>query len=232
MNHWDSKGCQNLWDIYGPSEVLPEEVDDAVEGTTLRPGDRVVFKNFSSIYRVTGRKKVEGGNDLIGCEGEASGLPSWFRAHDLRRVPSPVGDAGELLGLSDFVAPARADTVVEDTGLKLAQDFCEEAWRTHGGLISTLLSAAAQAASGKGLERHGSTEREFEAQPIFGIPDLLGDEPGRGWQLGQAMKKIQEAQRFLSTKVENAQRRAVAELLGAIVYTAAAVMTLDDQGED
>lgn len=140
--------------------------------------------------------------------------------------------AKELVDMPDFVATERADTEVEDMGLRVAQDFCAEAWETHGSLIATLLSAAAQAASGKGLERHGSTERNFESQPIFGIPDLLGEEPGRGWQLGQAMKKIQEAQRFLSTRVDNAPRRAVAELLGAIVYTAAAVMTLDDQGEE
>lgn len=226
MSYLASKGREGMWSYYGSPERSMEEVDCA-----FHKGDRVRYQDFAPTYLVTDFIPGEVGNAVVYC----GTLP--FMEKDLRLVcPAPVVQADttvkDLVDMPDFVATERADTVVEDMGLRVAQDFCEEAWATHGGLIATLLSAAAQAASGKGLERHGSTERNFEAQPIFGIPDLLGEEPGRGWQLGQAMKKIQEAQRFLSTKVENAPRRAVAELLGAIVYTAAAVMTLDDQGEE
>lgn len=226
MSYLANEGRAGLWSYYGSPERSIEEVD-----CVFCKGDLVMYKDYPVLYTVTGFTPGEVGNAVVYC-GTAT-----FREKDLRLVcPAPVVQADttaeDLVDMPDFVATERADTAVEDMGLRVAQDFCEEAWETHGGLIATLLSAAAQAASGKGLERHGSTERNFESQPIFGIPDLLGEEPGRGWQLGQAMKKIQEAQRFLSTKVDNAPRRAVAELLGAIVYTAAAVMTLDDQGEE
>ena len=71
-----------------------------------------------------------------------------------------------------------------------------------------------QASAGKGKERHANG-KAFTEQPIFTITALVG----LGFPLGQAMKKAQEA-RAMALRGE--QSAAYRELLGAIVYLAAA----------
>lgn len=80
-----------------------------------------------------------------------------------------------------------------------------------------LLLAYEQAASGKGKERHANS-KPFNRQPIMEIARMVGI----GYQLGQAMKKAQEASRLPN-------ERARAELLGAINYLAAAYLLLEEQ---
>jgi hypothetical protein len=75
-------------------------------------------------------------------------------------------------------------------------------------------AAAAQAARGKGSERHSYDGEPFSDQLIFEIPRRLGA-CGSGFLLGQAVKKIYE-----SVRLE--PERARAEILGAINYLAAA----------
>lgn len=82
-------------------------------------------------------------------------------------------------------------------------------------LAEILRDAFAQAAFGKGKERHAD-ERPFAEQPMQMLCDLYG----HGFALGQAAKKSQESMRL-------PYERARAELLGAIVYTAGAVLALD-----
>lgn len=82
-------------------------------------------------------------------------------------------------------------------------------------LADVLMRAFAQAASGKGAERHGCN-LPFDRQPMQQIVDMFGF----GFPLGQAAKKMQEAQRLPPD-------RAVAELLGAINYIAGAVISLE-----
>lgn len=84
-------------------------------------------------------------------------------------------------------------------------------------LASVLVRAHAQAASGKGSERH-ATGQPFEDQPMQQLIKLYGP----GFALGQAAKKAQESQRL-------PRDRAVAELLGAINYLAGAVIALESQ---
>ena len=79
-------------------------------------------------------------------------------------------------------------------------------------LQSVLDAAFKQASEGKGKERH-ATDNGFEDQPIMQIQDLVG----KGFSLGQAIKKIQESQRMDTAAAER-------ELLGAIVYIAAAII--------
>ena len=79
-------------------------------------------------------------------------------------------------------------------------------------LQSVLDAAFKQASQGKGKERH-ATDNGFEDQPIMQIQDLVG----KGFSLGQAIKKIQESQRMDTAAAER-------ELLGAIVYIAAAII--------
>lgn len=82
-------------------------------------------------------------------------------------------------------------------------------------LSYVLHRAYQQAASGKGKERHAGA-LPFDKQPMQQLCNLYG----RGFALGQAAKKMQEAQRLPAD-------RAVAELLGAINYIAGAIIHLE-----
>lgn len=86
----------------------------------------------------------------------------------------------------------------------------------YSELDAVLQHALAQAADGKGAERHARM-RPFDDQPMLVISRLLGTNAGL---LYQAMKKIQESQNL-------PKDRAVAELLGAINYIAGAVIFLE-----
>ena len=74
--------------------------------------------------------------------------------------------------------------------------------------------AVAQAARGKGADRHAEKGEQFSDQLIMSIPKRLGD-GGECFCLGQAAKKLFESRRL-------APAPARAELLGAINYLAAA----------
>lgn len=74
--------------------------------------------------------------------------------------------------------------------------------------------AVAQAARGKGADRHAEKGEPFSEQLIMSIPKRLGP-GGECFCLGQALKKICESRRL-------PPERARAELLGAINYLAAA----------
>lgn len=103
----------------------------------------------------------------------------------------------------------------------VVHDFAEPAYDGYSELQRALNAALEQAASGKGKERHANN-RPFTEQPLLQITRMVGT----GFALGQAMKKAQEAQGMESRGDTEAAR---AELLGAIVYLAAAWVYL---GED
>ena len=83
-------------------------------------------------------------------------------------------------------------------------------------LASALADALEQASEGKGKERHANG-RPFDRQPIMEIGRMVG----LGYPTGQAQKKIQEAVGMAGRCERDAAER---ELLGAIVYCAAAVL--------
>jgi hypothetical protein len=85
-------------------------------------------------------------------------------------------------------------------------------------LQNVLDRAFAQAASGKGHERHANG-LSFEQQPMQTISDSLGTNAGL---LFQAAKKAQESQRMDPDA-------AVRELLGAINYIAGAIVWLENR---
>lgn len=88
-------------------------------------------------------------------------------------------------------------------------------------LRETLDTAYHQAMHGKGRERHGGA-KPFADQPIFTIAELLdGSIDGHAYQ---ATKKVQEAARMAKAGRHGAARQ---ELLGAIIYAAAASMILE-----
>ena len=84
----------------------------------------------------------------------------------------------------------------------------------YKSLSEALHAAYHQSAHGKGDERH-STGQSFDEQPIMSITQVHGV----GFPLGQASKKIDEAARM-------DKEAARTELLGAIVYLAAAWLHL------
>lgn len=90
----------------------------------------------------------------------------------------------------------------------------------YGVLRDILNDAYLQCATGKGRERHANG-RPFMDQPIMEITRAHGI----GFPTGQAAKKAQEAIGMLVRGEVDAARR---ELLGAIVYLAAACASIDE----
>lgn len=90
----------------------------------------------------------------------------------------------------------------------------------YEALLEVLLDALDQAQYGKGKERHATDDVPFHRQPICAIGRMVGP----GYNLGQAMKKCQEAMRMPTD-------RAKAELYGAINYIAAAILLLEERNE-
>jgi len=89
----------------------------------------------------------------------------------------------------------------------------------YDDLWQVLHEAMMQSATGKGLERHGEVGVPFVNQPICTITRDVG----LGFPLGQALKKVRESKRL-------SWPASLRELLGAIVYTAAAVIVGDEDG--
>jgi len=115
-------------------------------------------------------------------------------------------------------------TYADPPDISYPENSEEGAWKAMlnpgDGLWRTLGAAYHQAAHGKGQARHGGA-KPFEEQPIFTIAELLdGSIDGH---LFQVIKKAQEAGRMAKAGLRDAARR---ELMGAIVYAAAADMIL------
>ena len=91
--------------------------------------------------------------------------------------------------------------------------------------LKTVLDAAfEQSASGKGAQRHANG-KDFDRQPILEIGRMVGP----GFALGQAMKKAQESAGQLA---RGEYLHSKGEMLGAIVYLAAAVVLLGEYAEE
>ena len=86
-------------------------------------------------------------------------------------------------------------------------------------MLKEILEAAyGQATKGKGAKRHANG-RNYRDQPIFWIEDYFPS-----FQLGQAVKKIEESQRLNPED-------AVKELEGAIIYIAAKIQLIKEKIE-
>lgn len=91
-------------------------------------------------------------------------------------------------------------------------------------LLNVLKQVADQVANGKGQERHGHG-LNLEQQPWKTITDNVGE----GFLVGQALKKLMELRTFTpkndtSEECQKAYRAWEREALGAIAYTAMAIM--------
>lgn len=92
----------------------------------------------------------------------------------------------------------------------------------YESLAEVLRLALEQAQGGKGKERH-ATEQPFVEQPSMADARLLGV----AGPVFQARKKLLEAAKCC----EVAPERAVADLLGAIVYAAMAVLVIEGRSD-
>ncbi len=105
-------------------------------------------------------------------------------------------------------------------------DLLSELAGTFSGPYSSLRrvyrDAVFQAESGKGKERHACDGEAFENQQICEINRRLGSNEGA---LFQAVKKIYESKRL-------GREAAIRELLGALNYTAAAIILLREGGNN
>lgn len=93
--------------------------------------------------------------------------------------------------------------------------------KPYDSLQEVLKQAFLQAAEGKGKERHAVGDTPFEKQPCC----TIAREVGLGFPLGQAMKKIIESNRL-------PKERGIAELLGSIVYIAAAIIVRREAADE
>lgn len=104
-----------------------------------------------------------------------------------------------------------------------------DVYKGYEGLLATLLEAYEQAAKGKGKERHAKNGEAFDDQPIL----TIAREHGLAFLTGQAAKKLAEIYSFLNSASDFSRfERARKELAGAIVYTAAAMMYIEDMELD
>jgi len=102
---------------------------------------------------------------------------------------------------------------VESTDLSTEKDYLS--------LRKVLDTAYAQAAYGKGKERHANS-KPFEEQPMQALSDQIGSEAGL---IFQACKKATEGLRMGDTE------RTIKEYLGAINYLAGAVIFLEKKAK-
>ena len=100
-------------------------------------------------------------------------------------------------------------------------NWSETASPEYAPLAAILQEAYDQAATGKGKERHAN-DRAFIDQPILEIGRMCGP----GFNTGQSIKKQQETMGMLARGERGA---AIRELLGAINYTAAAILLIREQ---
>jgi hypothetical protein len=156
----------------------------------------------------------------------------YYRTQDGRKV-GPLrhllqGSAGRIFkfDVDDYAPNTDTDVAIQlwdcagngDEGLNLISEWGVET-AAYDPLRRVLDAAYAQAANGKGKERHAS-DKPFMKQPIMEIARMVGP----GYQLGQAMKKAQEAGGMIQRGQPNQAR---AELLGAINYLAACVLLIE-----
>lgn len=89
----------------------------------------------------------------------------------------------------------------------------------YDDLARVLCLALDQAQCGKGKDRHANNNH-FSKQPIMEIGRMVGT----GYNVGQAMKKAQEAMRL-------PDHMAKAEFLGAINYLASAFLLIEEKAK-
>lgn len=127
-----------------------------------------------------------------------------------------IRDPAQLRAYGDEIRRGAPDRMVEKM-----PDFGGVAG--YEDLERVLTLAYDQSARGKGAERHARGQ-EFENQPIRTIPLMLGAHEGIGGLAYQIIKKTQES---VGMTARGNTAHAKKELLGAIVYAAAAYLHIE-----
>lgn len=144
----------------------------------------------------------------------------YFVCADGKHIEHPNGMLSLIAEWSVIDEMKRQDKLAQD-GVKLDLNKQRKMNNEeHSKLRDILDRAYEQAASGKGKERHANG-RPFDKQPIAEIGRMVGT----GYNLGQVMKKAQEAQGMANRGEIEA---AVREVLGVINYAASAVMLWEE----
>ena len=180
---------------------------DARKTYRTRGGNKAIVTSVDERYApfaLTGYAFLSGGTRMVANWIREGGYLVGGMEHSLDIVGEWVEPQ------SAPVAPTAADPV--------PQDDQSEPVAGYESLAVVLNEALDQASHGKGKERHANG-RDFLDQPIMEISRMVGV----GYQTGQAMKKTQEAVGMLNRDQKD---RAIAELLGAINYLAAAVILI------
>lgn len=111
--------------------------------------------------------------------------------------------------------------MVEEREARRGPDVMRSTNPAYVSLRAVLDKAYAQAAEGKGKDRHTKGEdHAFIDQPICELQRLFSND----YAFGQAAKKMEESKRLPKDK-------ALAELLGAINYIAAAYIVREEQDD-
>lgn len=155
-------------------------------------------------------------SDVLGTLGPAIGIAV--------TTPPPFGPVVEDL-MKSWTHSKQPDItitkpVAQDNGTQYVPNLPKERSTTddYKTLSDVLERAYAQAAHGKGKERHAQGQ-PFDRQPMQTISQLVGSCDGLRYQ---AIKKIQEAARL-------DHDAAIRELLGAINYIAGAIIYMEAQ---
>lgn len=154
--------------------------------------------------------------------------PEWFGHREMHQwIGRGVKDWGSWDTGTNFIRDNPSDSwdIVTAIRLPAGHPYYETTKPELSGaddpaysvLRSILDEAYQQAASGKGKERHANG-KPWSDQPIAKIGRMVGI----GFNLGQVMKKAQEASRMDDDA-------ACRELLGAIVYAASAIMLIRER---
>ena len=165
------------------------------------------------------------------CPMVSEGCPESFRDLDCDTVTPE--DWQKALGEvpDETNAPENDEDEATIDEATIDEDFFKNATpplKEHPYMVLRCIldEAYEQAAEGKGKERHAG-DKPFLRQPIMEIGRMVGE----GYNMGQAMKKLQEAETLLRLEGKGVEA-AVRELLGAIVYTASAVILLREKYGD
>lgn len=180
----------NTWSC---SATLPHEItlhDIALVNNLMEDAVELKLQQITGSYAATIASGFELSDEAPGPQEEAETVPTTPEQEEILRQ-----------AVQEAVSGGYVTVPAEPTG--------------YEGLQAVLDDAFAQAAHGKGKERH-ACDRAFEDQPMQQISNLLQSNDGMAYQ---AIKKIQEAQRMDKAAAER-------ELLGAIIYVAGMVIRL------
>lgn len=207
--------------VAGQVDVLPGDIAEICQLLDLDPETEAVGI-LPRIYRIIEQRdmlEIELNNIAIAlCAGEYDNLSLLaLRVTDQASADVKVIEAlrqeittlNRLLSIEPFVPGTQEEIVAKWSSLPVPDGY--------EALTGVLDEAINQAANGKGLERHAD-DRPFHDQPIMRETQAVG----LGYPAGQARKKILEAVRCCGDHPE----RAIADLLGAINYTAALVIAI------